>query len=281
MNNSYQWIWASPVYLVLALVAALCLKFIRDVMTSCDDDLEIRENNLAMAMRRGGDYLALAIGLAGALTGPDNGFVSDVQTFMLDAAALVVLLVIAGFIADKLILPSLNNTAAIEDRKTAVGLVEFGVSVSTGILAFASFAGEGGGLLAAAVFFALGMTVLIANSWCYIIAAHRRGVALQQELSENNLAAGLYLSAKLVAMSLILATSIYGPFTGWARDLKSLALYAVLGTILLALVGWVVDLLFLPKTTIREEIGTNRNVAAIAVASSFQLMAAVLIAAAL
>ena len=260
---AFAWMWAAKSFLDLRM---------RSVY---DGDQEIAESqNLAIALRRSGLYLGVAIGMLGALSGAGSGFAADVVEMALEGGAMVVFLFIAQAITDAVVVPGIKNAEALRDGNVAVGLVEFGVSVATGLVAYGSFAGEGGGLPSAVVFFALGQLALIVLAVAY---ERMTPYHVVEGVRGGNVAAGLMLGGTLLAFGFILNSSLSGNFVGWTEDLLGFAASAGMGIVLLLLLQWPIDRLFLPGTTLRNEIETSPNPAAVAVAVAVKTALALVI----
>ena len=244
-----------------------------------DADAEISGNrNLAVSLRRGGLYLGISIGLLGALSGGGTGFVADLIEMGIEGAVVVLFLFIAQRVSDAVVIHGIRNDEAVRDGNVAVGLVELGISVATGLIAFGSFAGEGGGVVSAIVFFVLGQLALLGMTAAYERVTPYRIV---DGVRNGNVAAGLMLGGMLLAFGFILNSSLQGPFVGWVPDLIGFGSSAVMGIVLLLLFQWPVDRLFLPGTTLQQEIETAPNPAAVAVAVAVKIALALVISAVL
>ena len=102
-----------------------------------------------------------------------------------------------------------------------------------------------------------------------------------QEVRDGNPAAGLMLGGMLVALAFILNASLVGPALGWAADLQGFGVSAAMGMGLLLALQWPIDRVFLPATSIREHIETQRNVAAVGVMVAVKIALALVISAVL
>jgi uncharacterized membrane protein YjfL (UPF0719 family) len=216
--------------------------------------------------------------MLGALSGGGTDFGADVVEMLYEGAAVVAFLFLAQFVTDVVVIHGIKNSEALRDGNVAVGLVEMGISVATGLIAFGSFAGEGGGIQSALVFFALGQLALIAMAVAYERVTPYKVV---QGVREGNVAAGLMLGGMLVAYGFILNSSLMGPFTAWVPDLISFGVSTAMGLVLLLLLQWPIDRLFLPGKSFRDAIETDRNAAAIAVAVAVKIALALVISAVL
>ena len=126
------------------------------------------------------------------------------------------------------------------------------------------------------VFFALGQAALLIMVYVYEWITPYRVV---EEVRNGNTAAGLMLGGTLVALGLILSAALKGPFEAWTIDIGGFALSASMGIVLLLLLQWPIDRLFLPGTTLRVEIESDRNSAAIGVTIAVKVALALVISA--
>lgn len=266
------------VYVIVGMFFIWLVKRIDDWRTSqFDDDAHIDDGNVAVGLRRAGLYLGIAIALSGAMGGISKGFFIDLIQLILDGFIITGFMFSTRFINDYIMLGHVNNDEECvrifihpEGKRTvgntAVGIVEAGMYMATGFILNGSFSGIGGtfiqGIASAILFFILGQMVLLIFGFLYELITPFN---VRAEIKDNNLAAGVGLGGILVAMGIILMSSISGPFTGWGRDLASFILYAVYGIVMLLVFRVVVDRLLLPTTNIATEVKEDRNVAALVV----------------
>ena len=191
-----------------------------------------QQPNLALSVRHGGLYLAIAIAMTSALQGNASGFVQDVLEVLRDGAVIVFALIAAQWLNEWLIVPGLDNDQAVADGNTAVALTEFGSYIATGMIASASFGGGEGSWLTAIVFFVVGQLALIGGFWAQELllpGSFLDGVKRGRE------GAGVAVAGVLIALGVILRASIAGPFLGWTASFRALGLYAAGGILFLVL----------------------------------------------
>ena len=266
-------------YAVIACFFMWVAKKLADsrVADDFDANYEVEEqSNLALALRRAGLYVGVAVGMLGALSGRSTGFVSDVKELALDGALVTVFLFVTLYINNWVIVHGIDNDGAIRQKNVAVGFAELGSYVATGLIAYGAFSGQGGGVLSSIVFFALGQAALLVIVVLYEAVTAFRVI---EEIRANNASAGLMLAGMVVALGWIIKASIVGDFHGWSQDLSTFGVSAAIGIILLLLFTVPVDKLFLPGTTIRTEIERDQNVAAIAVTVGVKVSVALVIGA--
>ena len=266
-------------YAVIACFFMWVAKKLADsrVADGFDANYEIEEQgNLALALRRAGFYVGVAVGMLGALSGSSIGFVSDVKELALDGALVTAFLFVALYLNNWVIVHGIDNDGAIRQKNVAVGLTELGSYVATGLIAYGAFSGQGGGVVSAIVFFTLGQAALLVFVVLYEAITPFRVI---EEVRANNASAGLMLAGMVIALGWIIKASIVGDFHGWSQDLSTFGVSVVIGIILLLLFTVPVDKLFLPGTTIRTEIERDQNVAAIAVTVGVKVSVALVIGA--
>ncbi|MCD4678657.1 MAG: DUF350 domain-containing protein [Desulfobacula sp.] len=255
-----------------------------------NDDVHIDDGNVAVGLRRAGLYLGIAIALSGAMDGSSKGFFLDVIQLVIDGLIITGFMFSSRFINDYIMLGNLNNDEECikvfqqPDKSevvgnTAVGMVEAGMYIATGFILNGSLSGAGGtffqGIVSAVLFFIVGQITLLLFGLLYELITPFN---VRNEIKKNNLAAGIGLGGILMALGIILMSSISGPFTGWTNDLASFGIYALFGIVMLLIARLVIDRLLLPTTNIATEVKEDRNVAALIVVVSAINAVAIIIA---
>lgn len=282
---------------VFVLIILLLAKWFRDyrygaalaVPDGADDkeftaNFQIEEkSNLAAALRCCGVSVGFGLGLAGVVHGGVTHFeagwgavLDSTTTLLFNCVLILVFLFIAEFIVEKIILRRVHNTSELQGGNVAVGLAEFGTFIATGLIAFGSFSGDGGGWQSSVGFFAAGQLVLVLFALIYEAATPFNII---DEIEKGNAAAGLILGGTLVALGVILCFAVSGPFVGWVPGLTAFAACALIGVVLLIPAQVLIDKAFLPNTTLKIEIERDKNVAATAVTVCAQVALAIMIGA--
>lgn len=268
------------VYAVIAFVFIVIAKIIADKRTvNIDDDHEIGEkSNKAVGFRRTGLYLAYAIAFAGTLSGESIGFVNDIIALVVDGIVITLCLFICRAINDRIMLANVNNDDEALKGNSAVGLTELGMYVATGLVLNGSFSGASetlaNGVLSALVFFILGQAALLICGYLYELMT---SFNLRDEIQKANPASGIALAGMLIALGVILRSSVAGPSAGWTADLISFGIYTLYGIILLLIFKKAVDIFLLPGTTVAVEVERDRNVAALVLTESGIIAVAIVI----
>lgn len=245
-------------------------------------DYQIEEaSNLAVALRRCGLSVGFGFGLAGVVSGGVVRFSAGMDAVLQDmlglagyCALLLIFLFLAEIIADRIVLHGVNNTVEVKNGNVAVGLAECGIFIATGLIAYGSFHGEGGGWHTALAFFGMGQAALIVFAALYEWAAP---FGMVEQIRQSNTAAGLMLGGTLITLGVILSFAIAGPFVGWREGIVGFTVSTGVGIALLIPFQFLIDKIFLPNTTLKIEVERDRNVAACAVTVCLQVALAIMI----
>ncbi|WP_299981573.1 DUF350 domain-containing protein [Desulfobacula sp.] len=278
-------------YVIVGIFFIWLVKKIDDRRTKeFDDDTHIDDGNVAVGLRRAGLYLGIAIALSGAMGGSSKGFFLDVIQLLIDGLIITGFMFASRFINDFIMLSNINNDEECIKvfqqpdgsevvGNAAVGMVEAGMYIATGFILNGSLSGTGGtffqGIVSAILFFIVGQLTLLIFGFLYEVITPFN---VRKEIKDNNLAAGIGLGGLLMALGIILMSSISGPFTGWANDLAGFGIYAFFGIVMLLIFRTVIDRLLLPTTDIATEVKEDRNVAALIVVVSAINAVAIIIA---
>jgi len=278
-------------YVIVGIFFIWLVKRVDDWRTKeFDDDAHIDNGNVAVGLRRAGLYIGIAIALSGAMGGSSKGFLLDLIQLLVDGLIITGFMFSSRSINDFIMLSNINNDKECVKEflqpdgskivgNRAVGMVEAGMYIATGFILNGSISGTGGtffqGIASAVLFFILGQMALLVFGFLYELITPFN---VRNEIKDNNLAAGIGLGGILVALGIILRSSISGPFTGWANDIAGFGIYAVFGMVMLLIFSVVVDKLLLPTTNIATEVKEDRNVAALIVVASAINAVAIIIA---
>jgi uncharacterized membrane protein YjfL (UPF0719 family) len=279
------------IYVIIGFFFIWLVKKADDFRTKdFDDDTHIDDGNVAVGLRRAGLYLGIAIALSGAMEGGSKGIFLDIIQLVVDGFIIAGFMFTSRFINDLIMLGNINNdkecikTFQQPDGSectgnTAVGMVEAGMYIATGFILNGSLSGGGGtfiqGIASVILFFIVGQFTLLIFGLLYELITPFN---VREEIKNNNLAAGIGLGGILVALGIILMSSISGPFTGWGNDLASFGIYSVFGIAMLLIFRKIADKLLLPTTDIATEVKEDKNVAALVVIQSAINAIAIIIA---
>ena len=251
------------IYIVLVIAFLFLTKKIADVITKFDDDAQISQNsNLAIALRRFGIFVGFSIAMTALLA--DISSCMDAIFFIIHSLIVVMIFFAAHLINDYIIIHGVSNNDLVKEGNIPTGLIEAGAFIATGLLVNGAFSGDEGGIISAIAFFFLGQAVMI-------IAIHLHEKLYKFNIvlcvQENNLAAGVTVAGLLISYSIILRASIAGNFMGWGSSLLAFFISAFVGMACLIVFERIASLIFLPKTSIREDIQSGNTAALVLVQS--------------
>lgn len=258
----------------------LFAKWLKDFLTPYKLNEELTKNdNLAVALTMSGYYLGTVAIFVGAILGPTYGFKQDLLLVGGYSLLGLLFLNISRFLNDKIILRKFCNVEQLTKKhNVAVGAVQFGTYVATGLIAAGAITGTGGGVVTAIVFFVLGQFALLLFSIIYNIFTP---YCIHEELEKKNTAAGVALGGTLVALGIIILNGTKGDFISWEENLTEFALVSIIAFIFLPIIRFVVDKLVIPGDNLSREITEDKNLGAglleATVAISFAIILKVLL----
>ncbi|MDH5518030.1 MAG: DUF350 domain-containing protein [Gammaproteobacteria bacterium] len=276
IENYLYYIMYALVYLLLATAMKYILNFKSSSHYSADD--QIADGNMAVGLRRSGAQLGLAIAMIGVMSGSSSpDIIKDLINTVTYGLVAMAFMLLSLLVIDKAMLPSVDNTAELKKGNLAIGMVEFGTMVMTGLLAYASIKGDEGGVLSSLVYFIAGQITLILLVLLYekVLARKTNPVAC---VTAGNLSAGIYLSGKIIAYGLILQSAIAGNGAGLsaADAFIEFIVAAAAGMILLYVFEILIDLVIITSTNVNDIIVKDQTVAAVQLSVSKIGMALIL-----
>ena len=265
LDNLYL-IGESFVYILEAFVLLWIAKFAYSRLyrrVELNAELFTRDNQ-ALAVSTVGYYFGILIAFGGAISGESQGLRTDVVMIGIYGLSAIVLMLLASFMCEKILLPTFNNNKeVVEDRNLGVGFVEAGVYIANGLIILGATEGDAGGASPAASIGAVGsgmvvllafwllaqMVLVIAGRLYELLTPHR----LLEELERDNAAVGLAFGGALIGIGNIISVAVGGDFTGWANSLLHFGVYVVFGFIMLLLVHKFTDILLAPGVKLADE----------------------------
>ncbi len=257
-------LYYNVLYIMLGIVVLILSKFVINLLTPYKIDQElVHLDNPALGITLAGYYAGVVIIYLGAVVGESTLEVNSFTTAMKEAGidlfyALLGILALnlCRKVVDLAILYKFSTVKEIiTDRNVGTGAVEAGAMVATALMIAGSINGQGS-LLTAAVFFVLGLSLLVLFSHFHALLTPQDD---HEEIDQDNIAAGAYLGLSLIALGIIVFKATVGDFVSWAHNLFWFFMYAVIGFLGLAVAQKIIAVVFLPGADIEEEISRDRN----------------------
>lgn len=247
--------------LVLFIILFLVAKYVKRVVTPYDINKElIGDDNAAQAIALAGYYIGFTAVFCGAYLGPSFGWWQDLLLVAGYTLLGLILLNLSRKINGRFLLHRLSVVKEIRDEHNpAAGAVLAGNFIASGLIVAGAIHGEGGGLVTALVFYALGQLALLLFGWFY---EWLTPYDIQDEIDRGNLAAGLGFGGSLVAIGIVIMAGVRGDFVDWGYNLTVLAVHIIGVFVYLFLVRLFFDRVLLAGGDLNREIATDANVGA-------------------
>jgi uncharacterized membrane protein YjfL (UPF0719 family) len=208
-----------------------------------DDHLLLfQQQNRAYLIQRLSIVVAQIIAMTGAIAATPGRAVEDVTWLAVEGVWILLFLLAARVLVDRVVLSRVDNLTAMREGNTAIGIVEAGFYIGFGLILNGSLSGSaptvGQGFLASMAFSLLGVALVIGVYWLheYVTAYDVRGA-----LEEGRVATALELAGVLIAVSLVVRQGVAGDFTGWGAGLTGFFSVAILAVGLLYLMRFVLN----------------------------------------
>ncbi|MEQ3695161.1 MAG: DUF350 domain-containing protein [Thalassolituus sp.] len=258
-------------YAILCFLLMVILKYLLNfrAINVYSAETELAGGNIAVGLRRSGAQLGLAIALLGALSGSSAETLASDLLLTAGYGVLAIGFILSTlYITDRIVLPGVSNLDELKNNNIAVGIVEFGMLVATGVIAYASIIGEQGGVLSSVIHFAAGQTILVLLTLIFEKVVTRK-VAFIPAIAAGEIASGIYLSGKLIAYSLILKSAIIGETQAASSSDKAIefATFALVGMLFLYVFELLLDKFIITSSTVTDILSENKVVLSLQLSS--------------
>ncbi len=244
-------------FLLLVIAKSLYLKLYRKV----DLNAELfGNNNLALAVSLCGYLLAICMALGGAISGPESGILSDLVQIAVYGVITIIVMLVAGYVCEKILLPGFDNTKEIvEDKNLGTASVEFGVHIANALVLLSIIQSQGT-WQSALVFWGLAQIVFIIAAKIYEILTP---YSIHDELERDNAAVGIALAGVFIGLGNIVSISVNGDFVGWKEDLTTFSLNILFGFLVLFVVKQLTVLILASGNSLHEkQVSDTPNIGA-------------------
>ncbi|HCW91541.1 MAG TPA: DUF350 domain-containing protein [Marinobacter sp.] len=258
--------------LVLYIALFLIAKYLKRLLTPYCIDRELTgADNIAQATSLAGYYMGFTAIFCGAYLGPSESLWMDLLLVGSYSLMGMLLLNLSRILNDRVILHTFSLAHAIkENHNKAAGVIQGANYIGSALVVAGSIHGEGGGVFTALVFYLIGQVALLVFSRLY---EWMTPYAIQQQIENDNLAAGLGFGGTFVAIGLIVMGSVNGDFVNWAYNLSWLGINLLGVFLYLIVVRFFFDKVVISRDDLNREITEDRNTGAglleFAVAVSF------------
>ncbi|MBT7271689.1 MAG: DUF350 domain-containing protein [Nitrospina sp.] len=212
----------------------------------------VEKDNMAFALVLSGYYLGLTFAIGGVIAGPSAGLENDLIDMLIYGPLAIVLLNLSALINNRFILSEFDiRKEILEDQNSGTGVVEFAVFVATGLNIFGAIFGEGGSIVTAIAFWALGQTVLVLIGKYYNLITKYN---IHEHIEKDNVAVGIGFAGALIGIGNLLRAASAENFISWEENLMTFTLYMLVGLILLPVARILTDRILLPGRSLADEL---------------------------
>jgi len=212
----------------------------------------VKKDNVAFAVSMVGYYFGLVLAIGGALVGPSRGLMNDLIDLGIYGLLAIILMSIAVIINDKIMLYRFNcEDEVIRDQNSGTGAIQAACYTATGLIIFGAVSGEGGGVLTAVIFWALGQVALVLAGLIY---AWMIPYDVHAEIERDNVPAGIGFAGVILGIGNITRIACSGDFISWGENLVKFGYIVILGLLILPVIRFLTDKILLPGEKLTDEI---------------------------
>ena len=212
----------------------------------------VEKDNFAFAIAHTGYFIGLLLSIGSAIIGPSDGYVNDLIDIFMYGIIAIVLLNVSLLINDKIILRKFSLTKEIiTDRNEGIGIVQAANAIATGLIIMGAVSGEGGGIITALVFWAIGQFVMIITTKFYNWITP---YDIHEHLEKDNVAVGIGYAGALVALGNLIRFGLMDDFESWTITLSNVGIEVIIGLALLPIVRFLTDKILLPGQKLTDEL---------------------------
>lgn len=240
------------IMLVFVVVARAAFGFIARPQGYSFTEQAVDKDNPAVLLRFAGLLAGVLVAFVGIIHPTGLGWVEDAKLLVASGIGAIAAIVVSGWVNDKLILPGINNTfELLERRKVSVGIVEFSTLIATGLIFAGAIGGPYGGLVENLGWFVAGQALLIALAYCYDYAFV---IGTRGAIYAGNTACAVALGGFLLAGGIALHDAV-----SRAKEIWEVPVYLVTWLILMFVVELALNYVIIPGHRIRKELVQDNN----------------------
>jgi len=212
----------------------------------------VEKDNLAFSLAHVGYFTGLILTIGGAIIGPSDGLVVDLINLGIYGGMGIILLNISIRINDVIILSKFKiHDEIIRDQNAGTGAIEAANAIATGLILMGAISGEGGGIVTALVFWAIGQLILILTGLVYNLITP---YDIHHHIEKDNVAVGVGFAGAIIALGNLIRDGLMIDFVNWQTSLINVGYDVAIGLIFLPVARLIADKLLLPGQKLTDEI---------------------------
>ncbi|MCH2225516.1 MAG: DUF350 domain-containing protein [Crocinitomicaceae bacterium] len=260
MENNFEFIWHSGLFLVLCLVLFFVAKItFRLFNSSIKINEELTEkDNLGFYMGYIGYFVGFLMIIGGVMNSEGSGeFWSEVMYSVIYGLIGILLLNITSLILDKIIHPKVKLwTEVISKGNISIGILKGSHYFSTGIIISAVMLTEVNKPFEAAVFLVF---ALIIGSLGFMFYNFITPFNVRKEIYEGNAAVAVSTMGAQIAFAILIYSGFQIVHTTWQESFMNIGIDILIGFLIIPLIRLIVDKVFIPNRKLTDEIVNQEN----------------------
>jgi uncharacterized membrane protein YjfL (UPF0719 family) len=260
MQNQYQFIWQSGLFLLLCLVLFFVAKVTFKLVNSkINVNQELIDNdNIAFYISYLAYFLAFVLIVGGVMKSEGTGdFWNELQLVGLYGLIGILALNLSAIIKDKVFHSKISTwNEIVANQKVSVGILKGANYVSAGVIISGIMLTEVNKPVEALIFLAF---ALIAASLGFIYYNLIMPFNVRQQIYDGNIAVSLSTAGVQVAFAILIYSGFQITHTDWQDSLMNIGIDVIGGIIILPVIRLIVDKVFLPNRKITDEL-VNQDV---------------------
>ncbi|NVK65615.1 MAG: DUF350 domain-containing protein [Flavobacteriales bacterium] len=255
METSFEFVWHSAVFLLVCLtlffVAQLAFRMFNP---SFNVNMELTEkDNLSFFLGYLGYFLGFLMIIGGVMKSEGSGdFYSEIILSLIYGGVGIVVLNLTSIILDKIIHPKLSLwDEIIAHGNASVGISKGAHYFSTGLIVGGVMLTEVNKPLEAGIFLLLALAI---GSIGFMYYDFITPFKVRKEIYNGNVAAAIGAGGAQIAFAILIFSGFQIIHSSWQESMMIIGVDIAAGFILLPLIRWVVDKLFIPSAKLTDEI---------------------------
>lgn len=258
-------------HFAVGLLLVFVGKLFYNLTTRYHIDREISDNkNDGVGISFAGYLLGIGVVIAAAARGSGDALATELINLVVVGIIAIFLLRLSSVINDRLVLHSFSiEREMVQNRSAGAGFVVGGMTVATGLMISGVMEGQSTNYLSLlrdiAVYWVVGQAILVLDGIVFqAITSYDVHDVIE---NDKNVAAGISFAGFLIAQGIIVRTAVVGAGSDIGTEILISVMIAFCGLILLVIGRVIADRVFLPRAALSDEVKTNRNTAAAALAA--------------
>lgn len=252
--EQYEFGWRSGLFLVVCLglfvIARLVFKLFNRSLNTSKELTD--KDNFAFYLGYTAYFVGFVLIVGGVMnSGGEQSFTKELYLTLIYGAVGIIMLNVVAFINDRMMHPKLHLWKEIEEGKKASGVLKGASYLSTGIIISGVMLTEVDKPVEGAIFLVFALVIATIGFLYYNLITPFN---IRSEVYNGNTAVAISTAGAQIAFAILIYAGFQIEHTSWQDSLISIGVDVLGGFILLPLIRFVVDKIFVPKRRITDEL---------------------------